>query len=80
MSDGVDEYTHDLVKWGALCVLDHIDTKDSSQFTEKHIKNILSIEGVGVYDFIRQSCEENELETPSELEIIKCVIEYLSDY
>ena len=75
MSDGVLEYTHDLVEWGALCVLDHIDTEDSSQFTEKYIKNILSIEGAGVYDFIRQSCEENELETPSESEIIKRVIE-----
>jgi len=38
-------------------------------------EKILSIEGAGVYAFIRQSCEENALETPSELEIIKRVIE-----
>ena len=75
MTDGVLEYKDDLVYWGALCVLDHIDTEDSSQFTEKYVKNILSIEGAGVYDFIRQSCEENALETPSESEIIKRVIE-----
>ena len=44
MTDGVLEYKDDLVYWGALCVLDHIDTEDSSQFTEKYIKKILSIE------------------------------------
>jgi hypothetical protein len=69
--DGLDDYRQDPLGWAADVVMDHIDEDENGKPTRKDLEGILN----AIKEFLEASFEEEQLEIPSDAEIVSCVME-----
>ena len=73
--DGLDDYRQDPLGWAADVVMDHIDENENGKPTREDVEGILS----SIKEFLEASFEEEELEIPSDAEIVRCVMERVEE-
>ena len=73
--DGLDDYRQDPLGWAADVVMDHIDEDENGKPTRKDVEGILC----SIKEFLEASFEEEELEIPSDAEIVSCVMERVEE-
>ena len=68
--DCLDDYRQDPSGWAADMVMDHIDEDENGKPTREDVEGILG----SIKDFLEASFVEEELEIPSDVEIVSCVM------